>query len=128
MTPEVEFPVQMVSGVPVVAAPEEIDITNADRLRAALLEAAVHGHGRFVVDLTRTRFCDTAGLHALVAAHKRTLTDGGQVLLVIPGPGVLRIFTITGLDRVIPHAASLEEALAHMPDAQARPSADDGPQ
>lgn len=128
MTPEAGFPVQMVSGVPVVAAPEEIDITNADRLRAALLDAAVHGHGRFVVDMTRTRFCDTAGLHALVAAHRQTLTEGGQVLLVTPGPGVMRIFEITGLDRVIPHAASLEEALAQIPDAQAQPSADDGPQ
>ncbi len=128
MTPEPDFPVQMVSGVPVVAAPEEIDIANAGRLRAALLDAAVHGHGRFVVDLTRTRFCDTAGLHALVAAHRRTLTDGGQLLLVASRPGVLRIFEITGLDRVIPHAASLEEALAQVPEAQARPTADDRPQ
>src|SRR5579863_6914364 len=112
---DVRFPVEMISGVPVVSAPEEIDITNADMLRTALLESAMHGPGRFVVDLTRTRFCDTAGLHALVAAHRRTLTEGGQVLLVTPGAGLLRIFEITGLDRVIPHAASLEEALAQMP-------------
>ena len=38
--PEVRFPVAVTGGVPVVAAPEEIDITNADALRAALLEAA----------------------------------------------------------------------------------------
>jgi anti-sigma B factor antagonist len=125
VTPEASFPVQMVSGVPVVAAPEEIDIVNAGLLRAALVYAAAHGHGRFVVDLTRTRFCDTAGLHALVTAHRRTLTQGGQVLLVTPGAGVLRTLEITGLDRVIPHAASLEEALAEMPEAQVRPSADD---
>ena len=125
MTPEDSFPVQMVSGVPVVEAPEEIDIVNADRLRAALVGAAAHGHGQFVVDLTRTRFCDTAGLHALVAAHRRTLTEGGQVLLVIPGTGVLRIFEITGLDGVIPHAPSLDEALAQISEARARPSADD---
>ena len=31
--PELGFPVEMVSGVPVVAAPAEIDITNADGLR-----------------------------------------------------------------------------------------------
>ena len=36
---------EVVSGVPVVTAPEEIDITNAPRLRSALLEAAEHGHG-----------------------------------------------------------------------------------
>ena len=34
------FPFEMVDGVPVVAAPEEIDITNAPELRSALLEAA----------------------------------------------------------------------------------------
>ena len=37
---EDSFPVEMVRGVPVVAAPEEIDITNAAGLRAALFEAA----------------------------------------------------------------------------------------
>lgn len=122
MTAEAGFPVEMVSGVPVVVVPEEIDITNADNLRAALSEAASHGQGRFVVDMTRTQFCDTAGLHALVAAHKRTRTGGGQLLLVMPGAGVLRIFEITGLDQVIPHVASLEEALARPPDAPAQPS------
>ena len=127
MTPEATFSVQMVSGVPVVAAPEEIDIVNAGQLRAALLQAAADGHGRFVVDLTGTRFCDTAGLHALVAAHRRTLTEGGQVLLVISGTGVLRIFEITGLNRVIPHAASLAEAIAQMREARVRPPADDRP-
>ena len=40
MTPESGFPVQMMEGVPVVAAPAEIDITNADGLRTALAEAA----------------------------------------------------------------------------------------
>ena len=50
--PEDEFPVEVVRGVPVVAAPEEIDITNAEALRAALLTAAANGHGTLVVDMT----------------------------------------------------------------------------
>ena len=37
---EDSFPVELVRGVPVVAAPEEIDITNVAGLRAALLKAA----------------------------------------------------------------------------------------
>ena len=36
--PDARFPVEVVRGVPVVAAPEEIDITNAEALRAALLQ------------------------------------------------------------------------------------------
>ena len=66
--PEASFPVEAVSGVPVVTAPGEIDITNAARLRAALLEAAGYGSRTLVVDMTRTRFCDSAGLHVLVSA------------------------------------------------------------
>ena len=106
------FPVEMVDGVPVVAAPEEIDITNAPELRSALLEAAAHGHGTIVADLSRTEFCDSSGLHTLLAAHKRAKAAGGDMLLVIPGNAVLRVFTITGVDRIIPNFTSLEEALA----------------
>ncbi|HEY0998968.1 MAG TPA: STAS domain-containing protein [Streptosporangiaceae bacterium] len=106
------FPVEMLDGVPVVAAPEEIDITNTPELRSALLEAAAHGHGTIVADLSRTQFCDSSGLHILLAAHKRATVAGGDMLLVIPGKAVLRVFTITGVDQIIPNFTSLEEALA----------------
>jgi len=110
--PDDTFPIEMVEGVPVVAAPEEIDITNAGALRSALLTAAANGHGTLVVDMTRTRFCDSSGLHALIAGHKRAETEGREVLLVIPGITVLRVFALTGMDRVIPNVTSLAEALA----------------
>lgn len=115
--PDAAFPVGMVKGVPVVAAPEHIDITNVDGLRAALLESAARGHGTLAVDMSRTQFCDSSGLHALVSARKRALADGGDVLLVINDAAVLRIFAITGLDRVFPSSASLDEALAQAPAA-----------
>jgi anti-sigma B factor antagonist len=110
--PDAGFPVEVIRSVPVVAAPEDIDITNAAGLRTALLQAAAQGHGTFVVDMSHTQFCDTAGIHALVGAHKRARADDGQVLLVIGGAAVARILSITGLDRVIPNFASLEQALA----------------
>jgi anti-sigma B factor antagonist len=106
------FPVEVIDGVPVVAAPEEIDITNAPQLRSALLEAAAHGHGSLVADLSQTQFCDSSGLHTLLAAHKRATAAGGELLLVIRYSAVLRVFTLTGVDRIIPNFTSLEEALA----------------
>jgi anti-sigma B factor antagonist len=108
------FPVEMVDGVPVVAAPKEIDITNAPDLRSALLEAAAaaNGHGTVVADLSRTQFCDSSGLHTPLSAHKRATAAGGDVLLVLPGNAVLRVFTITGVDQIIPNFTSLETALA----------------
>ena len=113
--PDARFTVEVISGVPVVITPEEIDITNADHLRVALLESAGRGPGTLVVDMTRTRFCDTAGLHALVGARKRAQAEGGEVLLVMPGAAVSRILAVTGLDRVLPSFTSLEDALTHIP-------------
>jgi anti-sigma B factor antagonist len=105
-------PFEVVGGVPVVTAPEEIDITNAPALRSALLEAAEHGHGTLVLDMTRTQFCDSSGLHTLLAAHKRAQAAGGELLLVLSATYVLRVFAITGIDRMIANFTSLDQALA----------------
>jgi anti-sigma B factor antagonist len=111
--PDGSFPVEVVKGVPVLTAPEEIDITNAEALRSALIKAAANGHGTLVVDMTKTQFCDSSGLHTLIAAHKRAEAEGREVLLVIPSTTVLRVFALTGMDRVIPNFTSLAEALTH---------------
>jgi anti-sigma B factor antagonist len=115
---ETGFPVEDVSGVLVVVAPEEIDVTNAEELRAALLQAAARGSGSFVVDMTRTRFCDSAGIHALVNAYTRARVEGGQVVLAVSGTSVPRIFALTGIDQMLPCFPSLAEALASVPAAE----------
>jgi anti-anti-sigma regulatory factor len=63
--------------------------------------------------MTLTQFCDSSGLQALLAAHKRAQAGGGELLLVIPAIAVLRVFAITGMDRVIPNFTSLDQAPAH---------------
>lgn len=116
------YPIEMVRGVPVVAAPKEIDASNADWLRAVLLEAASRGQATFVVDMTGTQFCDSAGVTVLVRVHKQALAEGGELRLVLPTSGsVWRIFTVTGLDGLIPHFTSLEQALAQVPEGRVRP-------
>jgi anti-sigma B factor antagonist len=119
----------MVNGVPVVEASEEIDICNAEQLRIVLLEAASRGHATVVVDMTRTRFCDSSGFSVLVGAHKRALAEGGVLRLVIPdGSRVLRIFTVIGLGRFIPRFASLDQALPPGPAVAADGAGDTGSQ
>jgi anti-anti-sigma factor len=111
--PEVGYRFRIASGVPVIATPAEIDVASAYQLHAALLQATAGGHATVVVDLAGTRFCDSAGLNLLLRAHKRARAEGGELRLVIPaGVPVLRIFTVTGLGRVIPQFDSLGEALA----------------
>ena len=75
------FTYEVVNGVPVVAAPEQIEFSSASELRLALLAAATHGRRTLVVDMTQTRFCDSAGLHALVAAHTRAQAEDRELRL-----------------------------------------------
>jgi anti-sigma B factor antagonist len=124
---DLKYPIEIVHGVPVVAAPAEIDISNADWLDAVLREAAARGHARFVVDMTGTQFCDSAGLGALVRAHNRALADGGELRLVRPtSASVLRVFALTGIDQVIPNFPSLCEAVEPAPATAPRPPHDPG--
>jgi anti-sigma B factor antagonist len=101
-----------------VTAPEEIDITNAGQLRAALLHAAARPGPALVVDMTRTQFCDCAGLHALIAAHKRAQAEGRQIRLAVTGAQPRRILDLTALDRLIPVYTTPDQALAHPPARQ----------
>src|SRR5215475_11634171 len=120
------YPLEMAGGVPVVTAPAEIDTTTAGQLRAILFEWHTRGHATVVVDMTGTQFCDSAGLRELVRAHKRARADGGELRLVLPADGaVLRVFTFTGLDRLIPHSTALEQALAQVPADGGRPRSPD---
>ena len=112
----IDYRFQMARGVPVVTAPSEIDMTTAGQLRAILLEWHTRGHTTMVVDMTATQFCDSAGLRELVWAHKRAVAEGGGLRLVLPPDGAVpRVFTFTGLDRLIPHFTAPEQALAQAP-------------
>ena len=119
--PGVRFPV-MINGIPVVTAPAEIDTITAGQLRTVLLHSAAHGHTVIVVDMTGTWFCDSVGFSVLVGAHRRARGEGGELRLVIPADSaVSRIFTVTGLDWVIPRFARLDQALAQRPGPVIRP-------
>jgi anti-sigma B factor antagonist len=114
---------EVISGVPVVTAPAEIDVITVDQLRVVLLDAAAQGHTTVVVDMTRTRFCDSAGLRALAQMHRRALEEGGELRLVIPADGfVVRVFNLTGMYSFIPRFDSLQAALAERPSAAMPPS------
>jgi len=119
--PTVGYSVKSVNNLPVVSAPAEIDVSNADELRQLLLACADEGHAVLVVDLSETLFCDSTGVHQLVRAHKRATRAGGEVRLVIAAPTVLRLFAIVGIDGFFPIFKDLDEAVAAPPAPAVRP-------
>jgi len=96
----------------ILTMPAEIDLTNADQVRQALL-AAVGDDPVLIVDMTGTTFCDSAGVQAVIAAYQLAAAAGTQFRLV--AAAVLRIFTVVGADQLIPVYPTLEAALADPP-------------
>ena len=105
-----EFPLRQLGPHAVIAMPAEIDMTNADQVGQALLAAASPGVAVLIIDMSRTTFCDSAGVHAVITAYRHAVTTGTQLRLVVTT--VRRIFSVIGADEVIPLYPTLDEALA----------------
>ena len=107
-------------GHTILTAAGEIDIATVARFRARLF--ALAGEGRPVIaDLDQVSFIDSAGLSALVGAAKRTAAYGGSLHVVCAGPRVRQLFRLTGLDRRLPPARTLDEALDALTAARGTP-------
>ena len=104
-----DYEVRRVGQHAVIRMPAEIDAAIADETRQALLAAVIPGTAILVIDMSRTTFCDSAGLKAIIAAHARAAETGTQLRLV--ATAVLRIITIVGIDQLIPIYPTLEAAL-----------------
>ena len=88
----------------------EVDFASAAGLRERLFTLASTGRP-LVADLDQVRFIDSAGLAALVGAAKRAAAHGGSLHVVCARPKVRQLFRLTGLDRRLPPARTLDEAL-----------------
>jgi anti-sigma B factor antagonist len=95
----------------VVTLPVEIDISNAGQVREDLLSALNRGAATLIVDMGGTTFCDSAGVSALVRAHKRATASGTDMRLVVSAPGVLRVLAITGVDHLMDVYPSIAASL-----------------
>lgn len=88
----------------------EVDVYTAPRLKEKLVELLDDGCISIIVDLEQVAFIDSSGLGVLVGALRRAREKGGAVRLVCTREGVLKIFRITGLDKVFPIFADAAEA------------------
>jgi anti-sigma B factor antagonist len=109
------YPIQVVRGVPVIAAPATLDLGSADLLRTTLLHLAAAGHVTVVVDMSATTACDAAGLAELARAYKHAAAEGGDLRLVAGSQALSEVLAGSGLDRVIRHFPSVADAVAETP-------------
>lgn len=102
--------VERVESAVVVHLGGELDLYNADELRAVLDEAIAGSATRVVVDMAEVEFVDSTALGVLIEARTRLGRDG--LLLAAPQIETRRTLQVSGLDRQLPVYDSVEAALA----------------
>jgi anti-anti-sigma factor len=108
----------------VVRVRDALDAAAAPALRERLIGLLRPGMRLLVLDLSRVRSCDSAGLAVLVGAQRRARLLGIVLRLAAPSPPVAKLLRLTGLDRSLTICPDLGSALAgerHEP-AKAVPS------
>ena len=115
------FPAAWSGRTAVVIVSGEIDLTNAENLRDALLSALNAGARGLVVDMSATTFIDSAGVTALVRASRRAAATEATVRLAVTAPGVLRVLNLVGIDQLIEVHPSVSAALASLPETSTEP-------
>jgi anti-sigma B factor antagonist len=106
---ELQFDVTSLAARDVLAVRGEIDAFTSPRLRERLAELMDDGHFALVVDLEGVDFMDSTGLGVLVSSLKRAKEHGGELSLVCTSPQILRVLSITGLDRVFEVRATIDD-------------------
>jgi len=85
-------------GGTVVSLTGELDLYNAEDVRAALLESCAEEPAVLVVDLEQVTFIDSTALGVLIEARSR-LADRSGFRLAAPGLETRRALEVSGLDR-----------------------------
>jgi anti-sigma B factor antagonist len=92
----------------------ELDLYNADVVRAALRDAVQQQPERLVLDLEEVEFIDSTALGALIEA-RASMPERRGLLLAAPGLETRRALEVSGLDRHLPVHDTVDAAFAARP-------------
>lgn len=80
----------------------DIDMATVATLRDATRTAVQsRDYDTLVIDLLGVDFIDSSGLHVLTEAHRAMVVQGGTAQVVCAAANLLKVFELTGLDRVL---------------------------
>lgn len=103
----------------IVTVVGDVDLGTAGRLGDEAMTAVGTETPNVVFDLGGVTFLDSSGLKVLVAAQKRAEQAGGSVSLAAVPRVVMRVLTVTALDKVFPMYDSVDEVVGTDPAAPA---------
>jgi anti-sigma B factor antagonist len=93
----------------VISLEGEVDVYSASMLREEIINQVDAGEYNVVINLGKVAFLDSTGLGVLVGGLKRVKTHDGQLGIICNQEKILRIFRITGMDKIFPIYSGVEE-------------------
>lgn len=94
----------------ITAYVEKLDSTNASELKSELVAINKAGVNSIVLDLSKTKYCDSSGLSAILVANRLCKDTNGRFALVGLQANVSKLIQISQLDKVLIIKEELEEA------------------
>lgn len=88
----------------------EVDVYTSPQLKQEIVKIAETGVKHLVINLSKVEYLDSTGLGVLIGGLKRLRESDGNLILVGPNMRILRIFEITGLDKIFDIYQTEEEA------------------
>lgn len=91
---------------------ERLNASNASELKAELVLLNKNSINNIVIDMSKTKYCDSSGLSALLVANRLCKDTNGKFVLSGLQENVLKLIQIAQLDKVLNLAANRTDAIA----------------
>jgi anti-sigma B factor antagonist len=111
MTGESTMEIEKLEGVTVISTDERLDAMIAPKLKEMVKKMSEEASTKLVIDLGKTKFIDSSGCGALVAALRTLLKNHGDLKIARPSPQAKTLFQLTRLHRVFEIHDNLEDAI-----------------
>jgi anti-anti-sigma factor len=91
---------------------ERLNSSNASDLKAELVLLSKKNVNNMIIDLSKTKYCDSSGLSAILVANRLCKDTNGKFILCGLQPNVEKLIQIAQLDRVLTIVSDEKEALS----------------
>jgi len=106
---ELRLSTETSEGLAIVRVTGDFDLSNVQIFEAELEQTLPAD--LVVIELAACTFLDSSAMRTLVRAQRRVADAGGRLVLVAPSQPAKRVLDIAALDRFIPVAATLADAV-----------------
>ena len=93
---------------------EKLDASNASDLKEQIDSLQKESRNKIILDMSRTKYCDSSGLSAILFGHRMCRDTNGKFILSGTQPMVNKLIKIAQLDSVLTISDTIEDASQEM--------------